>query len=339
MSTDYKAVYITKNGPSEKAFKIKSMGEVADPELDEVGVEIEAFGLNFADVMARLGLYRDAPPLPSIIGYESVGKVVKKGQDAGDHVQVGDRVIAFTRFGSYAQYTNTKALGVVPIGDYDTGKALALATQYCTAYYGSNVATNVMPGEKVLIQAAAGGVGTALIQLCKLKGCYIYGTAGSEKKLDYLRSLGVDQPINYRENNFWDVIKEPVDIVFDSIGGKHFRKGLSLLNKGGRMVAYGAASQTDSSNIFGQVKFGLDFGIYHPAQFLMNCQSLIGINMLRIADHRPDIMKHCLGAVVELAHQGKIDPTVGGMYSIDQLNEAHDALEKRKTIGKIGVYW
>ncbi len=333
------AIYIVKNGPAEKAFERRPI-QLSDPASNEVQVEVEAFGLNFADVMARLGHYRDCPPLPALVGYEAVGRVTKLGSDAKTTVKVGDRVIAFTRFGAYSQIVNTMAEAVVKIEeDYSAGKALALATQYCTAYYAAHIATNVLPGEKVLIQAAAGGVGTALTQLCKRQGCYIYGTAGSQEKLDYVKKQGVDVAINYRTKDFSKEINEELDVVFDSIGGKVFKKGLSLLNKGGRMIAYGGAGQNDASNIFSKMKFGIDFGIFHPVQFLMNSRSLIGINMLRIADHRIDIMKICLENVVKLSQEGAIDPHVGGMYPIAQLNEAHTALETRKTIGKIGVYW
>lgn len=331
------AIYIVKNGPSDKAFERRplSLPRLKD---DEVNIKVEAFGLNFADVMARLGLYRDCPPLPAVVGYEVVGVVEDFGKEV-EGLKKGDRVLGFTRFGAYAQNSIAKKEGVVKIGDYDTNKALALATQYCTAYYAAHVATNILPCDRVLIHAAAGGVGTSLIQLAKLVGCKIYGTAGSDSKLEYLKEQGVDVAINYKKDDFSKVIKEPIDVAFDSIGGENFRKSLNLLNKGGRMVAYGAASQTETSNIFAKAKFGLDFGIYHPAQFIMESRSLIGVNMLRVADYRPDILKLCLEKVVELALEGKLDPTPGGMYPVSEIGKAHDALEHRKTIGKLGVYW
>ena len=332
------AIFLVKNGKSEIAFERKEM-KVLEPSDDEVGVEVEAFGLNFADVMARLGLYRDCPPLPTIIGYEAVGKVIKIGKNIG-HVKIGDRVIAFTRFGGYAQYVLTQGVACVKIADdYDTGKALALATQYCTAYYACCVATNVLPGERVLVQAAAGGVGTALVQLCKWKGAIVYGTAGSPKKLEYLKAQGVDFPINYNEKSIDSAIKETMDVVFDSLGGSDFKKGWNLLERGGRLVGYGAATQTDSKNIFGTLKLGVGFGIYHPVQLLMESKALIGVNMLRIADYKPNTLKYCMEEVVKLAESGIIDPVVGGIYSIDKLNEAHNDLESRKSVGKLGVKW
>lgn len=333
-----KAFYITKHGKSNQAFELRDLS-LPNIEPHEVEVKVEAFGINFADVMARKGNYRDCPPLPAIVGYESVGEIKKVGSEVS-HVKVGDRVIAFTRFGSYAQQVITRGDAVVKIDDeYPVGKALAIATQYCTAFYAAHVVTNVMPGDVVLIQAAAGGVGTALTQLCKLKGCKIYGTAGSDVKLDYIKQNGVDVPINYRKDDFSKVIQEKVDVVFDSLGGLPFKKGMQLLRPSGKMVAFGAAAQNDTNNIFGKIKFGVDFGIFSPIQLLMKSQTLATINMLRVADHRPDILKFCLESLVELLKAGKIDPHVGGMYPHTKLAEVHQLIEDRKTMGKIGVYW
>ena len=332
------AIYLVKNGKPEIAFEKRTIQKQA-PANDEIAVEVEAFGLNFADVLARLGLYRDCPPLPAIIGYEVVGTVKEVGSEV-QNVNTGDRVIAFTRFGGYSQYVLTKAVASVKISaDYPAGKALALATQYTTAYYAAYIAANVHRGEKVLIHAAAGGVGTALVQLCKLKDCKIYGTAGSSEKIEYIKQQGVDVAINYREQDFSKQITEPLDIVFDSIGGATFKKGYKLLGSGGRIIPYGAATQLDAGNFFSKLKFALSFGIYHPVGFIMQSKAMIGVNMLRIADDKPEILLHCMQSLVKLAEEGKINPQVDKVYSVDELNQAHLALENRKTIGKVAVRW
>ena len=332
------AIYLIKNGKPETAFEKRKINKKT-PQNDEIAIEVEAFGLNFADVLARLGLYKEAPPLPSVIGYEVVGKVTQTGSKV-KNVSVGDRVTAFTRFGGYSQYVTTKGIAAVKIAeDYPTGKALALATQYTTAYYAAYVAANVRKGEKVLIHAAAGGVGTALVQLCKLKNCKIYGTAGSEEKLDYIKKQGVDVPINYRTHDFSTQITEKLDVVFDSIGGTTFKKGYKLLGSGGRIIPYGAATQLEASNFFSKIKFALSFGIYHPVGFIMQSKAMIGVNMLRIADDKPEILLQCMQDLVKLADEGKIDPQIGKMYPVEELNEAHTALEKRQTTGKIGIKW
>lgn len=330
-----KAIYLVKNGPADKAYEWREIEE-KDPQPDEVAIKTEAAGLNFADVVARLGQYQDAPPLPFISGYEVVGRIVKIGSSVKD-LKIGQRVLAFTRFGGYSEYVCQKALAVSPIPeDMPTGEALALATQYCTAYYASHIATNVFPGDKVLIQAAAGGVGIALTQLCKLRGAYIYGTAGSDEKLDFIRSQGVDVAINYRKNDFSKVIKEPIDVAFDSVGGEDFRKCYKLLNRAGRLVGFGVSTFTDA-NIFQKAKQGLAFGIYHPAQLLLESRTMVGVNLLRVADYRQDLLEFAMKEVVRMTAEGKLHPHVGGMYDAKDLAKAQEDLEKRRTIGKIGI--
>jgi NADPH2:quinone reductase len=330
-----KAIYLVKHGAAENAFEWREIPE-RDPEPDEVAIQSEAAGINYADVMSRLGQYQDAPPLPFVSGYEVVGRIVKTGTQVKD-LQVGQRVLAFTRFGGYSEYVCQKALAVAPISeDMPAGEALALATQYCTAYHASHIATNVFPGDRVLIQAAAGGVGIALTQLCKLRGAFIYGTAGSAAKLDFIRCQGVDVAINYREQDFSKVIKEPIDVAFDSLGGDDFRKCYKLLNRGGRLVGLGAASFT-GTNILQKAKLGLAFGIYHPAQLLMESRSMIGVNMLKIADYRQDLLEFAMKEVIRLTEEGKLHPYVGAMYPAKDIARAHHDMENRKTMGKIGL--
>lgn len=332
------AIYLVKNGKTKDAFEFRDI-QMTEPKDNEVGVIVEASGINFADVVARLGQYQDCPPLPTVIGYEAVGRVEKVGKDVTT-LKKGDRVLAFTRFGGYSQYVTQQESAVAKIAeDMDVGKALALATQYSTAFYACSVATNVLPNETVLIHAGAGGVGTALIQLCKLKNAKIYATAGSESKLEYCRKQGAHVVINYTKEDFSEVIKEPIDVAFDAVGADNFRKSYKLLNRGGRIVGYGAAAMTDAGNIFSKAKMGLQFGIYHPAQLLMESRSMIGVNMLRIADYKPDTLKYCMENVIQLLHDGKIDPHVGKMYAAKDIGQAHDDMQDRKTMGKIGIIW
>ena len=332
------AIYLVKNGKTKEAFEFRDI-QITEQKDDEVGVIVEASGINFADVVARLGQYQDCPPLPTVVGYEAVGRVEKVGKDIKT-VQKGDRVLVFTRFGGYSRYVLQKENAIAKISEeMDAGKALALATQYSTAYYASYVSTNIFPGETVLVHSGAGGVGTALIQLCKLKGAKIYTTAGSESKLEFCRKQGADVVINYVKDDFSQVIKEPIDVAFDAVGAENFRKSYKLLNRGGRIVGYGASSMTDAHNVFSKAKMGLAFGLYHPAQLLMESRAMIGVNMLRIADYKPDLLKHCMESVIQLLHEGKIDPHVGKMYAAKDIYQAHDDMESRKTIGKIGIVW
>lgn len=333
-----KAFQLVKNGNPEEAFKLVDIQERI-PVGNEVGIKVEAFGINFADIMARKGDYRDCPPLPTVIGYEVVGRIIAIGPSVKSFKE-GDRVLAFTRFGGYSQYVIQNADAISKISEtLEVGKALALATQYSTAYYACNIATNVLDGEKVLIHAGAGGVGTALIQLCKLKNAKIYATAGSDSKIEYLKKQGVEVAINYNKEDFYHIIKEPIDVAFDSLGARNFRKSYQLLNRGGRIVGYGASSMANATNIFEKIYMGLSFGIFHPAQLLMESRSIIGVNMLRIADYRPDILKICIDETLKLLEENKISPVVGEIYTSDNISKAHMDMEARKTVGKIGVTW
>lgn len=331
-----KAIFLVKYGKADEAFEWRDI-EISEPGPDEVAIETEAAGINFADVVARLGNYRDAPPLPFIPGYEVVGRINAVGKNVKE-LAVGQRVLAFTRFGGYSQYICQKVMAVAAIPDeMPAGEALSLATQYCTAYYSSHIATNVMPGDRVLVQAGAGGVGTALIQLCKLRGAFVYATVGSDEKIKYAKKQGADVVINYRKEDFSKAIQDPIDLAFDAVGGHDFRKCYKLLNRGGRLVGYGASTFTDATNILDKANKALSFGIYHPAELMMECRSIIGINMLRIADYRPDLLQYSMKMCIQLYSEGKIHPQVGGMYNARDVARAHEDMEKRRTMGKIGL--
>lgn len=337
-----KAFYLVKNGDPNAAFELRDH-RLAEPGPGEVLVKTEAFGLNYADVMARLGYYKDCPLLPTVIGYESVGVVENLGRDVKG-LEIGDRVLAFSHFGAYASHVLTNQLAVVQIdSEMDAGVATALGTQYTTAWYALEECMNLHEGDRVLIHAAAGGVGTALIQMAKRRGCIVAGTASSHKQ-EYLFKQGVDLPIDYRENDFSEVLKKEgwggkIDAIFDPVGGISVRKGSKLLNAGGKMVLYGSSSMSDSSSPLHKLRIAAGFGLWSPIVLLMRSISLIGVNMLRIAESKPALLHKCLMKVVELQKQGVLHPEVGGVYRSGELAEAHRFLESRDSIGKIVVHW
>lgn len=337
-----KAFYLVKNGKADRAFELRDYS-LQDPDENEVLIKTEAFGLNYADVMARLGLYQDCPPLPAVIGYEVVGRIEAVGNNVTT-LKVGDRVLSFTRFGAYASHVLSPAIAVVPINeDLAAGKAAALATQYCTAWYAFEECKKLHKGDHILIHAAAGGVGTALVQLAKRKGCIIAGTS-SKHKHDYLKEQGVDLCIDYRQQDFEKVLKDKgwagkLDAVFDPVGGISVRKGINLLNSGGSMVMYGGSSMSDSKNPLHKLKVATGFGVWSPIVLLMRSISLVGINMLRIADNKPELLQYCMKQVVELSQNGELNPTVGAEFKAEELAKAHEYLESRQSIGKIIVHW
>jgi NADPH:quinone reductase-like Zn-dependent oxidoreductase len=338
-----KAAVLIRHGKALYAFEIR---EVPDPtpSENEVLIQIEAFGLNFADVLARNGLYREAPPLPSILGYDAVGKVIGIGPNV-DRSWLGKRVAALTRFGSYAEKVATSILGMCEIpDDMPAGVACALGTQYCTAYYSMNYVQQMHKGEKALVHAARGGVGTALVQLLLWKGVEVYGTAGSDEKIAALQQLGV-KAINYNTSDYEVELAQQLqgkrlDATFNSIAGTSFKKDMKLLGSGGRLVLYGFAERSGKKGgKLATAKLLYNMGLMLPIMLLATSKSVIGVNMLKIADYQPHVIGHCMRDLVQLYQQGIVKPLVGGEFAIDQLATAHDQLEHRKTTGKLIVKW
>lgn len=337
-----KAAVLIKNSSADKAFELRE-ADMPTIKKGQVLIKVEAFGLNFADVMARRGMYKEAPPLPAILGYDVAGIIEAVAEDIVDFKK-GDRVTAMTRFGGYGEYavTNASAVAIMP-ARLDAATATALTTQYCTAVYAASEMVNLYKGDKVLIHSGAGGVGTALIQFAKYKQCEIFATAGSPDKIAYLKQLGVQHAINYNTEDFEKTIKEitaqkGVDVIFDAVGGSSVKKGIRLLAPGGRLVCYGASNISDK-NLFGKIKTVLGFGFYHPFMFMMPSKSIIGINMLHIADFKPGIIERCLSKVMELYSEGVFVPTIAKIFDVNNIAEAHAFLENRKSIGKVVVKW
>ena len=337
------AFHLVKKGISETAFELRSLS-LPGLEADQVLIDVEAFGLNYADVMARLGHYREAPPMPCVIGYEVVGRISEVGENA-DKGLIGKRVVGFCRFGGYAKQVITQNYAVSVIDDMDAGIALSLATQFVTAYYMVNRSANVQAGERVLIHAAAGGVGTALIQLCKLKGAHVIAKVSSKEKEKLVLELGADEVINYKAGAYEEQIStrlgsERLDISFNPVAGTTFKKDWALLGTGGRMVLFGGSELSNGKwGILSTLNFVRKMGFVVPIALMMRSKSIIGINMLKIADFKPNVLTQCLNEVVQMVKQGQIHPVVGGVYKEGELKMAHRLLEEGKTVGKLIIEW
>ena len=310
---------------------------------DELLVKVHAFGLNYADVMARKGLYKSAPPLPCVLGYEVIGEIVAvkntKNQD-----WIGKRVLAMTRFGGYAEYAKTKIKGIIEIPkEISNGAALALATQYCTAYFALCHEIKLYPGETVLIHAASGGVGTALTQLAKWKGCKVIGLTRSPKKVDYLKRNGVDLAVVTTETDYKsEVDNHPeynkVSAAFNAVGGSTVKKDLSILDSNGKLVFYGISDRSKKrKGILYTLLQLFKIGKIHPVFLLMKSQGVIGLNLLSIADKKPEKLQYVLQELVELAKQKHITPVADFKFAWKDLPKAHDGFEKGKYTGKIYI--
>ncbi len=340
-----KAVFLTKYGKSIENFEIR---EIDKPIIEngEVLIDCEGFGLNYADVMARQGLYKGAPPLPCVLGYDVVGKVTEVADEENKH-WIGKRVVGLTRFDGYAEFAKTKVTAIAEVpADWSIAEATAIATQYCTAYYASQYVTNLHAGDKVLIHAAAGGVGTALTQIAKSKGCEVYGLTSSEAKFDYLKKNGVDFPINLTTSKYQDQFLEKskgkkADVIFNSIGGESIKEDFRILSVGGRLVNYGAASISGKKpNLFTLLGLLRKTKKVKPLKLLGKSSGIIGVNMLSVGDVKPEVVSHCMREVIKLIKDNpSIKPISGGEFSVKDVTKAHDLLASRKSTGKIGVRW
>jgi len=319
--------------------------EAPSPRGSEMLVKVEGFGLNYADVMARKGLYKEAPKPPFVPGYEVVGKVVQVGEHVPEKF-LGQRVVAFTRFGGYAEHAVSDFRGSAIIEDTVlAAEACALATQYCTAYYMTSYLTSLHKGEIALIHACAGGVGTALVQLCQKMGVTVIGLCGSEEKIGYLNEIGVDFPINYNRSNYSTLIerrfgRRKVDNIFNPVSGETFKKDLKLLGFGGKIFCYGGSSRHEKGiQILNDLNFLFKTGFVSPLFMMMKSQSVLGVNMLRVADNKIEVIGKCLDELLKLWTSGQVKPTIGAVFKAEDIAEAHKLLESGQSTGKIYVYW
>jgi NADPH:quinone reductase-like Zn-dependent oxidoreductase len=335
-----RALVITKHGPPE----VLQVQERPDPRpgAGEVRVRVRAAGINFADLLARMGMYRDAPKPPCVVGYEFAGEVESVGEGVRSPA-VGDRVMGGCRFGGYAELVVTGADNVVPLPDgwsFEEGAALPVA--YATAYAALVRYGSLRPGERVLIQAAAGAVGIAATQIAKLGGAgEIYGTA-SPSKHDAIRGFGVDHAIDYTSGDFAEQVRraagedEPLDLVMDAIGGKSFKQSWSLIRPGGRLVCFGASAVAEGErrNVARAVRTLLQMPRFKPVPMMSESKSVIGLNMLKLWDSKGSLDEY-IEPLREWTEAGSLRPVVAEAFPLERGPEAHRFIAERKNVGKV----
>jgi len=333
---------LLRHGDPHRAFALREHPDPS-PGPGQLLIRSEGFGLNFADTMAVKGLYRDAPPLPSIPGYEVVGCVERCG-DGVPASLLGERVVALTRFGGYAELavTDHRACAVVP-KDLPLGEAASLATQGCTAWYAARILCPLREGERVLVHSAAGGVGHLLVQLALRSGCEVFAVAGGGAKSDFLKGLGAHHVIDRHAGNYAAAVRSllgdhRLDASFNAVGGSSYKGDMSLLGSGGRMVLYGGAER-GGLGPFGTVRFVWRMGLVPPILLMMKSRSILGINMLRISEDRPALIAECLREMVRAHREGWVRPHVHATYAASALPDAHVALASGGTMGKVVLAW
>lgn len=338
-----KAIVLEKGKKGSKAFNLQEW-PIAVLLENQVLIESEAFGLNYADVMASQGLYREAPPRPCVIGYEVVGTIIQVGSNLSID-WIGKRVLAFCRFGGYAKQVITEEYAFTEVGKENVGELLALCTQGVTAYYMSQYLSPIRKNDRVLIHAAAGGVGTLLIQMVKNAGGTVYAKIGGKKKEKLVRSLGADYVIDYQtsdyEKQLVELLKdERLDVSFNPVAGDTFKKDFRLLGSNGRIFLFGGSQLSSGKwGIFSALNFLRKMGRPLPIGLMMRSKAILGVNMLKVADHKPHVMKECLTSVYEMYQTGKIYPQIGGGFPVEKIQEAHELLSSGTSEGKIFVTW
>ena len=322
---------ITRHGPPE----VLQVQERADPEpaAGEVLIDVRAAGINFADLMARLGLYPDAPKPPCVVGYEVAGTVAAVGGGV-DRFAVGDRVAAPVRFGGYAERAVTSADGAFALPDamsFEEGAAIPV--NYATAWEGIVRGGNVQPGERVLIHSAGGGVGIAATQLAKRAGAEVWGTA-SPGKHEAIRGLGVDHAIDYTTSG-WERGLPRFDLVMDAVGGASFRRSYKLLRAGGRLVCFGASGLVAGSerNLLAAAKTAVQMPWFSIVRQMSASKAVLGLNVLTVWDEHGS--QRWSQPLTELIESGAIRPVLARSFRFDEAAEAHRFIAERRNTGKV----
>lgn len=327
-----RVIVITKHGGPE----VLRVEERPDPPLaaGEVRIGVAAAGVNFADVMARVGLYRDAPKPPCVIGYEVAGTILELGEGVRD-LTPGQRVVAGTQFGGYASQVVVPANSVVALPDrlsFEQGAAIPV--NYGTAWAGLIGYGNLQPGERVLIHAAAGGVGIAATQIAKRQGAEVYGTA-SPSKHQRIVDNGVDRALDYTKPN-WERELPKFDVIMDAIGGKSFRRSYTLLNPGGRLVAFGASAvmSGERRNLLTALGTVVRMPRFNMIKQMSESKAVIGLNMLTLWKDR-GTLQPWIEPLQAMLDDGTVEPVVAGEFSFERAGEAHRMISERRNVGKV----
>ncbi len=327
-----RVVEITKHGGPE----VLQVRERPDAPLGKgkIRIDVVAAGINFADVMARIGIYPDAPKPPCVVGYEVAGTITELGEGVEDFTS-GQRVIASTMFGGYASQVVVPATDVVPLPDalsFEQGAALPV--NYGTAWAGLIGYGNLQPGERVLIHSAGGGVGIAATQIAKHVGAEVYGTASPGKHARIVE-LGVDHPLDYTKAG-WERGLPKFDLIMDAVGGKSLRRGYNQLRAGGRLVAFGASAAVsgEKRNLVSGLGTLLRMPRFNMVKQISESKAVIGLNMLSLwKDH--GTLAPWIVPLRELIDNGTVQPVVAGSFSFEQAGEAQRMITERRNIGKV----
>src|SRR5271163_1472148 len=338
-----RAMVVRRYGQPE-VFEVQQVPD-PQPKAGEALIRVKAIGINFADLLQRMGLYPGSPKPPFIPGLEIAGVVEKivegSKRDETNALKPGDAVVAMPHFKAYAEWVAvpTNTVYRIPAG-MPFEDAAAFPVNYLTAYHSMFTMGNLQPGDRILIHGAAGGVGIAAVQLARARGLMIFGTAGPTKQ-EYLRKIGVDHAIDYEKNDFVEVVRkfaaDGIEMVMDPIGGKCFSRSYKCLGPTGRLVVYGlsaAAGPDGKRSLIRGLKTLAQIPRFHPMKLMTDNISVIGVHLGRLLS-RGALLRGELDELFRMYATGKIKPVIGKSFPLVEAAAAHRYIQERKNIGKV----
>lgn len=330
-----RAVVLTKHGGPE-TLQVQQRPEPAPPGPGEVTVAVAATGIAFSEIAARLGVYPPAPKPPTVLGTDIAGVVAAVGAGV-EGLSLGDRVFGVTRYGGYAERVNTAAdnLRVLPERlSFEQGAAIGV--NYASAWMSlvSYGGISHEPGARVLVHAAAGGVGIAATQIAKRYGAEVWGTASASKH-EAIRAIGVDHPVDYRAAG-WERGLPTFDVILDPIGGPNWRISYGLLRPGGRTVNYGVSTAIADGrrSLRGFGKALVRMPRVNLIKQMWASKSVMGLMIPAIWNDR-GTYGSLLEPLLPLIEDGTITPVIDASFGFDQAPDAHRRLAERKNVGKV----
>lgn len=310
------------------------------PAKGEALIRVRAAGINFADILARQGLYPDAPRLPAVVGYEVAGTVEAVGPET-ESTLAGKAVLALTRFGGYADLVNVPLSQVFEKPEALTfEQAAAIPVNYLTAYGLLVVMGSLHKGEAVLIHNAGGGVGLAALDIAKQIGAITYGTASAGKH-EFLKARGLDHAIDYRGQDWLPELMRltggrGVELAMDPIGGKSWKKSYKALRSTGRLGVFGVSvgASEGLAGKLGMLKAAIQMPWFHPLALMGANKSVFGLNLGHLW-HENQKIAEWMQVILDGVSRGWVQPYVDKSFSFEQVGAAHAYIEARRNIGKV----
>ena len=317
-----RAIHVTQHGGPEVLALVER--DVPEPGPGEIAVDVAAVGVNFADIKRRRGSSSREHDLPFVPGIEAAGTVRSVGEGAG--FEVGDRVAVFPTSGSYAEVVVADADRTFAVPDsLGFEAAAAFPVQFLTAHESLYACGDLRPGDSVLVHAAAGGLGSASVQLAAARGATVFGTASTAEKRRFAERLGADHTVDYETEDFREAVaehtEEGVDLVLDGVGGETFDRSLDATRPFGRVVSLGSAGGTDATPDTGRLR--------------SSSVHVVGYHLSRAVERFPGRVHRAAAEVFGLHGAGAVEFVIGERFDLAEAAAAHAHVESRESHGKV----